>query len=221
MTKQSIRSEVTAWSLPEQQRAAALATRPLLVMMHGFGANERDLAPLGTLLPSQFVVASIRGVMSLTQGGYAWQLMGAQDHPRVEDFSEPADAIAEWLDGVRERYGAAGTSVSLLGFSQGAAMAIQLMRQDPRRFAAGVVLSGFAGRFSLPTDGDLATVRPPLFWGRDLTDPVVLPTSIAFAEDFLPSHFTLTEHRYRGIGHSISHDEVHDVSVFLRLTLGL
>ncbi|HCN21883.1 MAG TPA: phospholipase, partial [Arthrobacter bacterium] len=38
---------VVMWSRPEDQRAG----RPLLVLLHGYGANEQDLLSLADMLP--------------------------------------------------------------------------------------------------------------------------------------------------------------------------
>lgn len=212
----ALRPEATQWNVPVSQLGSALAERPLLVAMHGYGSNERDLAGLSSLLPSEFVVASVRAPITLMQSGYAWQDLGGQAQPEPGMFADPADAVVDWLDSVDSGYGSTGTSVSLLGFSQGAAMVGHLFRLYPKRFAAGVFLSGFLGAFALDSDAALAERKPPLFWGRDTSDPVITAESVAFASTFLPAHFTVTAHTYTGVGHGISREEIADVSDFLR-----
>lgn len=212
----ALRPEVTQWSVPTSQLKAELAKRPLLVAMHGYGSNERDLAGLSSLLPSEFVVASVRAPLALMQSGYAWQDLGGQAQPEPGIFADPAEAVVDWLDGVESEYGSTGTSVSLLGFSQGAAMVSHLFRLYPKRFAAGVFLSGFLGAFALDSDAALAERKPPLFWGRDANDPIITAESVAFASTFLPAHFALTARTYTGVGHGISREEIAEVSDFLR-----
>ena len=46
-------SALTVWSAPPEERAG----RPLLVLLHGYGADERDLFGLVPYLPSEPVVA--------------------------------------------------------------------------------------------------------------------------------------------------------------------
>src|SRR5687767_6978474 len=50
---------VVLWSKPEEERAG----KPLLVLLHGYGANEEDLLSLADLLPQDFAVASVRAPM--------------------------------------------------------------------------------------------------------------------------------------------------------------
>lgn len=204
------------WNVAAEYRARELAVRPLLVLMHGMGSHEFDLRGLFPLLPDAFVCVSVRAPLVFGPGAYAWQPDGGQQHPTPEIFDAPAQAVETWLDSVAHTYGSAGTSTSLLGFSQGAAMVSQLFRRDAGRYAAGVFLSGFLARLEVSGDARLAAAAPPLFWGRDLADPVITPTSIAYAQEFLPQHFAVTERHYTGVGHGISREEVRDISDFLR-----
>ncbi len=41
---------VVLWSKPEEERAG----KPLLVLLHGYGANEQDLLSLAEMLPARF-----------------------------------------------------------------------------------------------------------------------------------------------------------------------
>ena len=51
---------------------ALLATRPLVVLLHGWGADERDLAGLVPALPAEPVYASLRAPLPLPGGGFGW-----------------------------------------------------------------------------------------------------------------------------------------------------
>ena len=43
-----------------------------LVLFHGYGANEQDLAPLGPMLAPALPWAALRGPLGVAPGGYAW-----------------------------------------------------------------------------------------------------------------------------------------------------
>jgi len=108
------------------------------------------------------------------------------------------------------------TSIGLLGFSQGGAMTLQLMRHAPERFAFAVQLSGFIASGTHPGDQRLAEVRPPVFWGRGTLDPVIPEAAVARTQAWLPAHSTLTERIYEGLGHSIAQAELAEIVAFLR-----
>ena len=196
------------WSAPERERAE----RPLLVLLHGFGSHEGDLFGLSPQLPLAPVIASVRAPLTLQQGSYAWAPLASQaDAATVaESANDVAVALLEWLDTTDS------TSVGLLGFSQGGAVALQLLRNAPERFAFAVNLSGFAVLDDNAGDPELARVKPPVFWGRGTADQVITPDKIAYTEQWLPEHSALTARIYEDLPHSISRPELDDVNAFIR-----
>ena len=199
------------WSIPSTD----LADRPLVVLMHGRGSHERDLASLMPLLPSDFGYASLRAPLSFAGGGFTWFASGAPGAPPVASVDASVVAVLDWLD----RLAPTGP-VSVGGFSQGGAMATHLMRHAPERFASYVNLAGFIVPGEAPADARLAQLRPPVFWGRDAADPVIPQSAVDRTEQWLPRHSRATIRTYPGVGHSISREEVDDVSEFLVTALG-
>lgn len=194
------------WSAPEAERA----NRPLLVLLHGYGSNEGDLFGLAPHLPLQPVIASLRAPLRAGPG-YSWyDLEGATNESRSAGADAAARGLLQWLDGVES------TSVGVLGFSQGGAMSIHLMRHAPERIAFAVSLAGFVVPGEAPADARLAALAPPVFWGRGTHDTVIAPSFIEATQRWLPHHVTLTERIYEGLGHSVSEAELTDVLTFLR-----
>lgn len=195
------------WSAPDRERAG----RPLLVLLHGYGSHEGDLFSLSPALPLEPVIASVRAPIA-ESGGWAWWSLrdGVAGDPPMEIVDAAAAAIIEWLDTLHS------SSVSLLGFSQGAALALQLLRLDPGRFTAAVSLSGFVAGGEHPGDARLAEVRPPVFWGRGTDDAVIPDHAIDRTATWLPAHTAATIRTYEGLGHSISTPELAEFGAFLR-----
>lgn len=221
MTAPAVDSARILWSVPEGERESALSERPLLVLLHGYGSNADDLFGLVSYLPATFVVASVEG-LEPAGPGWAWFPIGVDpvtgELTRDRDDAEAAaTSLATWFDGLRVSYPDI-PSIHLLGFSQGGAMSIELLRHRPHDVASAVVLAGF----SLPPesaadarrDAVLASVRPPVFWGRDPQDPVIAPSMIAETRRWLPEHSTLDARLYAGVGHGINLDELEDVAAF-------
>jgi phospholipase/carboxylesterase len=202
-----IEPEAVLWSAPERERA----DRPLLVLLHGFGSHEGDLFSLSPALPLEPVIASLRGPLKAGPG-FAWFPLTAETPTDEErDFADATGgAILNWLDTTTS------TSVGLLGFSQGGAMALQLLRIAPDRFDYAVLLSGFLLDGGHPGDEALLSRRPPVFWGRGTTDQVIPHPHIARTEEWMPTHTRATTRIYEDVAHSISHQEAVDVSAFIR-----
>lgn len=200
------------WSEPEPERDG----RPLLVLLHGYGSDERDLFALAPHLPDGFVVASVRAPLAppWPAPGASWYAIEGLNGRDPDAVTAAADRVVEWMDAAHP-----GTPVGLLGFSQGGAVAVQALRAHPERIAFVVNLAGYAAPGSLPGDAVLAEQRPPVFWGRGSHDEVIPAELIAHTVAWLPAHAELSGRVYPGLGHGVSQDELDDVRAFLDLRL--
>ncbi|BCW17802.1 hypothetical protein NtRootA9_05100 [Arthrobacter sp. NtRootA9] len=199
--------ETVVWSRPADQRAG----KPLLVMMHGYGTDESRMVRLFEYLPPEFTCAALRAPMPIGEH-YGWFLL---DYFLANDFADVVSVAAKvhaWVESVREQH----TSVSLLGYSQGMAMASTLLRLYPQDYAAVVGLSGFVLDNDLLALTDSFDSKPPFFWGRDKADLVINPDATTFTAGWLEEHTLLTARTYPGMGHAMSKAEMADVGAFLR-----
>lgn len=226
-TLSQLEAAVTLWSAAPADRAG----RPLLVLLHGYGADERDLFGLVSYLPPEFVIAAVRAPLAPTfpAPGYAWYPIGGASanrgfgaepqHDPLNGRHQPgvtdaATGFIAWLDAH-----APDVPTGLLGFSQGAAVGLQALRLQPERFWFVVNLSGYATPGELPRDGELAELRPPVFWGRGTRDEVIPPFLVEHTVQWLPEHSELSGRVYQGLTHSVSEAELDDVRVFLEKQL--
>jgi phospholipase/carboxylesterase len=198
-----------AWSRPESGRAGT----HLLVMIHGYGSDEARMSAIFNSLPDGTTGVAIRGPKDIG-GSYGWFLL---DPLLAHDFGEVLSAVTEvfaWLD----RTTAAGsfTSVSLLGFSQGMAMATTMLRLRPAAFRAAVGLSGFVLDSELLAATEPLERKVPFFWGRDANDPVIHPRAIDYTQEWLAANVALTARTYPGMGHRLGARELRDVRIFLK-----
>jgi phospholipase/carboxylesterase len=199
---------VVLWSTP----GAARSGKPLLVLLHGYGANEQDLLSLADLLPGDFAVASVRAPIAMGPGFTWFPLTDSADYS-LDAVKTAASFVLDWLDGVKGDH----PSVTLIGFSMGMAMATTLLRQRPADFAAVVGLSGFvvnAGGDPSFRDDEL-NGNVPLFWGRDQQDPVITQDKIEYTMGWVRNHVKLTKVLYTGMWHGINQQEIGHVSEFL------
>ena len=199
--------ETVVWSKPEDQRAGT----PLLVMMHGYGTDESRMVRLFDYLPPDFTCAALRAPMVIGDH-YGWFLL---DYFLANDFADvisTTNTVHDWINSVRGQH----SSVSLLGYSQGMAMASTLLRLHPKSYQAVVGLSGFVLENDLLALTDSFEAPPPFFWGRDKADLVINEDATAHTEEWLNANTQLTARTYPGMGHAMSKAEMVDVSAFLR-----
>jgi phospholipase/carboxylesterase len=192
---------------------------PLLILAHGVGANEQDLMGLAPYADPRFMVISVRAPRRYQYGGFSWFDINWQ----ASGFSiDTAQAVAGWellQRFTREAvaaYGADPARVYLAGFSQGAITSLGATLTDPGLVAGTVVMSGrwmpeiapqtdqaaIAGKPLLVVHGEQDNVIP-VRYGREIRD--YLQT--------LPVELTYREYR---MGHEVSMDSLHDVTVWLR-----
>lgn len=205
---------VVVWSRTPQERQGT----PLVVMLHGYGSHERDLFSFAHQLPEEFTCASVRA--PLAEGpGFTWfPLDPLRMAYRSADARQAVDDLWSWIDGVRSEH----SSVTLLGFSMGMAMATSLLRSRPEAFAAVVGLSGFAvdpeddpETVEYFDDEALAAQQVPFFWGRDQEDPVIPAECVDYTHGWANRTVKLTKVLYAGAGHGVVPQEIRHIGEFL------
>ena len=120
---------------------------PLVVLLHGRGSNEHDIAGLAGRLPAGPAYAAVRAPIA-EGGGYAWFANRGIGRPVAESLRASMDWFRGWLD----QAAPAGRPVVLIGFSGGAAFAGGLLLDDPARYAGAAILYG-----TLPFDAGVPT----------------------------------------------------------------
>jgi phospholipase/carboxylesterase len=167
--------------LPHALRPARGEPAGALVLMHGRGTSEHDLAPLFDLFDpdGRLVAAAPRAPLRLPPGGFHWYAVRQVGAPDPEGFTGSYAALEAWLAALAEETGVPRERTVLGGFSQGAVMswALGAMRREdgppPPRPAGILALSGFIP--SVPgfavDDATLAGLPVAIAHGRQ--DPVI------------------------------------------------
>jgi phospholipase/carboxylesterase len=199
---------VIQWSVDESERDG----RPLLVLLHGVGSHEGDLIGLAPYLPQAFAIASLRA--PLPHGdGFSWYPLAMPGSPDPAPVDEAATAVLTWLDSLAGSH----PSVSLLGFSQGGSLSLQLLRRAPERFTFTAVLAGFvvADPASADSDAALARIRPAVFYGRGDADQVIPIDAVTRTTEWLSEHADVDIEVYPDLAHGVSQDELDDLNAFI------
>jgi phospholipase/carboxylesterase len=194
------------WPSREQSRDT-----PVVIFLHGYGSNEADLAGLGSMLPAGLPWVSLRAPIELGYGAAAWFPLGTD----IESPAHAADIATQnvwnWVDANVN----AQTPVIPFGFSQGGAMATQLLRTRPERLMATIVIAGFVDPAPQSGDATLKDSRPTMFWGRGTADAVIPANKVAAYAAWCRDHVDLEEHVYPGLGHGINDHMMADVLAFV------
>ncbi len=192
-------------------------TRQLVIILHGYGADGADLVPLGRqwqqLLPdAEFVAPNApQYCQSSPQHppmGYQWfpltvTMQGVVSTPleRWQGAQEAAPSLQAFIDGELERTGLENGDLALVGFSQGAMMALHAGLRRPKAPAAIV---SFSGMVLGPEHLSKTSVKPPVFLAHGSQDEVVPFAAMKMTKDALEAvDIEVTPYVERGMGHGI------------------
>ncbi|KQY62588.1 MULTISPECIES: luciferase family protein [unclassified Nocardioides] len=186
-------------------------TAPLVVLLHGRGADESSILALSEQLPEGPAYAAVRAPIT-EGGGYAWFENRGIGRPVEESLAETIAWFRKWLDEVAP----AGRPVIPIGFSGGAAFAGGLVLSDPARFAGVAVLNG-----TLPWDAGLPVdvahlAGLPVFLVHGEQDFVIPADLTRRTWDYLTGDSgSATLARRDPGGHVISHETVAELADWL------
>jgi phospholipase/carboxylesterase len=110
---------------------------PLLVLLHGHGADEKDLLPMVARLDPRLAIASLRAPIQIRQGGYSWLSSNTE-----ADLDDARRAVLECIDQIVITTDADADRVYVAGFSQGAMLALAIALTEPQKIAGAAVMSG-------------------------------------------------------------------------------
>lgn len=118
---------------------------PVLVLLHGVGANERQMEQLAPSFDPRFIVVSARSPLALGPNAYGWfHVTFAARGPVINQDEAQAGwmLLAAFVDEVVTAYNADPAQVYLAGFSQGGIMALATLLTAPAKVAGAVSMSG-------------------------------------------------------------------------------
>lgn len=119
--------------------------RRLLVLAHGVGGNETNLAPLGSQAPADTATLLVRAPLVLGTGQYAWfPVAFTADGPQPDlDAAERSRVLlASFVSLMQQRLGVGQGATVVAGFSQGGIMSASMALTEPERVAGFAVLAG-------------------------------------------------------------------------------
>lgn len=217
--------DIKKLSLIHQIRSSSLQSPPMLLLLHGYGANEHDLHALAPSIDPHFLVVSPRAPLPVMAGAYGWfnidwTSQGAQIE-RTQVVAARA-GVVQFVEEAIAAYGADSTQVYLAGFSQGAIMSAAALLFRPHLFAGALLMSGSANNELVPSDVDHAALAgKPVLITHGLYDQVLpIHNGRRSRETFAQLPVDLVYREYP-MGHEINAKNLEDVTSWLRERLAV
>ncbi|WP_426199434.1 alpha/beta hydrolase [Pseudomonas sp. DC3200b2] len=203
------------------QAGAEPKAHPMVIFLHGYGANEEDLFELRERLFPDFTYLSVRAPMPLGEGAYQWfsKTQGQGPYEGVqEDIDRSLERLRAFIRQASSKYNVPPQRIYLVGFSQGAMMSYEIALQAPASVGGIAILSGKlpAGLIDqVRTRADQADLlaKLPVFIGHGTADPVLDYQEATQARQALIELGVKPEfHAYPGMTHGVSKAEVDDLA---------
>lgn len=188
---------------------------PAVFVLHGRGADERDLLPITERLPDELAVVSLRAPDEL-MGGYTWYDMELPDgdlhrsQPHEGEFRRSLDLVTDSITAAIEKYGLGPDRIGLFGFSQGAITSLSLLCDDPDGFAWVVCSHGYLAE-SHAESAPGGIENKPVFVGSGTADRMIPTERAEAAAERLREMGCAVEAQQYDSAHGIGPDELADI----------
>ena len=187
------------------------------IVLHGWGANQHDLVPFVRNLNLKnyysFFPNAPFDVPGTAGTGKGWFSFPINDESENELAQSKVQLLAH-INEVEKR-GFSLTNIVIMGFSQGAAMALEILLSKQKRIGAVISLSGFlidGSNFHTLND---AIKQTPIFLAHGQHDTILpLKRAKLSAKALKNAGLKITWREYP-MAHEIIADEVEDIRGFL------
>ena len=195
--------------------------RQLVILLHGYGADGQDLVSLGeawraALPDAAFVAPNGPEPCDEFPIGWQWFRLSLRDQSEIAGgLAIAAPSLDSFLNDELKAHGLGNDALALVGFSQGAMLALHAGLRRPGPIASIV---SFSGVLAEPPPSDISL--PPVMLAHGAEDPLIPATALRTAEQGLAAAGVLVEAHLRpGLGHGIDGEEMALGAAFLARSL--
>ena len=180
--------------------------RLAMILVHGRGGSAEDLLSLAADLHLDDILYVAPQAAGHTWYPYSFLTPIEQNEPGL---TSGLNKLSSLIDGLRHE-GIGPERVGLMGFSQGACLALEYAARYARRYAALIGLSGgVIGPPGTPRDYQGSLDGTPVFLGCSDVDPHIPIARVhETSEVFRALGADVDERIYPGMGHIVNADEI-------------
>ncbi|HSY48636.1 MAG TPA: PHB depolymerase family esterase [Thermoanaerobaculia bacterium] len=196
------------------------AEMPLVIVMHGLGADANDLADLAPMLDGgyRFVFPNAPKPFEPMPGySFGWSWFDGFP-PEGDSIVQSRTKLLALIDELVKRYPTPEGKIAVTGFSQGGLMALDVGFRTKQKIAAIVVMSGAIYEADMP---DLRAQRElPVLLIHGTQDDMVPVLTARRTRHILEEHGLAPEYHEFPMGHHVTPESIDVVADFLRRGFG-
>lgn len=137
---------ISKWESGWTFRLRSAATIPpdhLIIFVHGWTGDEHSMQLFARQAPASAALVFPRGLIKAAPSGFGWTDHNTPDGTSFAQFASSAHKLMNFLESQAAELGLPTKPMTLVGFSQGAALSLTLMTLFPNRFNRLASLAGF------------------------------------------------------------------------------
>lgn len=192
------------------------AEMPLVIVMHGRGADANDLADLAPMIDGgyRFVFPNAAKPFEPMPGySFGWSWFDGWP-PEGDSIVQSRTKLLALIDELVERYPTPEGKIAVSGFSQGGMMAIDVGFRTKQKIAGIVVMSGAIYEADMP---DLRARRElPMLLIHGTEDEMIPVLDARRTRHILEEHGLTPEYHEFPMGHHVTPESMEVVADFLR-----
>ncbi len=182
----------------------------VLIMVHGRGGSAEDILTIARYLNTKDFCMLAPEATDNTWYPYSFLSPVDRNEPWLGSALTVLKSIVDELKGK----GISKEKIYFLGFSQGACLTLEFVARNAARYGGVAALTGGLIGEKLNVEnyqGDFAGT--PIFIGTSDPDPHVPVTRVDESADLLTKmNANVTKKIYKGMGHTISQDEINEMN---------
>ncbi|MDC1476330.1 dienelactone hydrolase family protein [Pelagibacteraceae bacterium] len=163
-----------------------------IVLCHGYGGDGKDISSLANnwrrFLPETiFLCPNAPEICAVNPGGYQWfDLINEKAEIILEKSLIAEEKLSIFLDQIFDKFQIETKNLSLVGFSQGCMMSIQVGIKKKKKLNS---LIGYSGKIINQKHlSENINSKPPIFLMHGENDTIVSPTHLLEAKEYLKKH---------------------------------
>ncbi|WP_299125812.1 alpha/beta hydrolase-fold protein [uncultured Tenacibaculum sp.] len=180
---------------------------PLLILLHGYGSNERDLFSFSEELPDELLIVSAQAPYSMGYDGYAWYAINFDaNNEKFSDLGQARESmtkIASFINEIKEKYNTNPNKTFLLGFSQGAILSYALSLNNPNMVQHVIALSGYINEDLLPAEVN-TEITTDYYISHGTVDQVLPVNWARKAPSLLENYNLKSDYSEYPVGHGVA-----------------
>lgn len=196
---------------------------PTLLLLHGYGSNEKDLFSYAKHFHPSMMVVSPRAPITLQANKYSWYPLNRSQsgwNYDAEAMLASSDKLLDYISQLIKDKGVNPDKVYLGGFSQGAIMSLATGLRYPEKIAGIISLSGEVYPEVMERVAEPFKLQKTQLFVSHGTQDMVLPVQPmqAATKELKAAGLVISEHYY-DIGHSINSEGFSELLKWLKVQI--